>query len=179
MGLAVTSNASDYESVSTLGRLLFLSLLILLCPWIIIGTCYVFVNRYEPHLWENERRYYQRCAVLFGSLIQLNRLYTDTVLKLPSHADTNTLNMTGTVPRFTYLPIRWACYDKVELTRCVYVGSSWPPSIFLVFTLLVRFAHIVHYAVFEVYCNSDRICRFGYRAGILSIQSDFHHTCLV
>ncbi|BBN04862.1 conserved oligomeric Golgi complex subunit 1 [Marchantia polymorpha subsp. ruderalis] len=60
---------------------------------------------YEPHLWENERRYYQRCAVLFGSLIQLNRLYTDTVLKLPSHADTNTLNMTGTVPRFTYLPI--------------------------------------------------------------------------
>ncbi|KAL3693725.1 hypothetical protein R1sor_007376 [Riccia sorocarpa] len=60
---------------------------------------------YEPHLWENERRYYQRCSVLFGSLIQLNRLYTDTVLKLSSHAETNTLNMTGTVPRFTYLPI--------------------------------------------------------------------------
>ncbi|KAL2634243.1 hypothetical protein R1flu_005722 [Riccia fluitans] len=60
---------------------------------------------YEPHLWDNARRYYQRCSVLFGSLIQLNRLYTDTVLKLSSHSDTNTLNMTGTVPRFTYLPI--------------------------------------------------------------------------
>eukprot|EP00246_Nothoceros_aenigmaticus_P001194 TRINITY_DN11617_c0_g1_i1.p1 TRINITY_DN11617_c0_g1~~TRINITY_DN11617_c0_g1_i1.p1 ORF type:complete len:288 (+),score=49.00 TRINITY_DN11617_c0_g1_i1:415-1278(+) len=60
---------------------------------------------YEPHLWENERRFYQRSAVLFGALIQLNRLYTDTGQRLPSTADTNVLNMSATVPRFTYLPI--------------------------------------------------------------------------
>lgn len=64
--------------------------------------------RYEPHLWDNERRFYQRSAVLFGALIQLNRLYTDTGQRLPSPSDTNVLNMSATVPRFTYLPIRYS-----------------------------------------------------------------------
>lgn len=65
-------------------------------------------NSYEPHLWENEVRHYQRCSVLFGFLIQLNRLYTDSPLKPSNHGDANTLNMTGPIPRFTYLPIRYA-----------------------------------------------------------------------
>jgi hypothetical protein len=60
---------------------------------------------YESCLWEHELRYYQRCAVLFGVLIQLQRLHTDASPKLPSNVDTNTLDMSVTVPRFTYLPI--------------------------------------------------------------------------
>ncbi|KAG0504187.1 hypothetical protein KC19_11G172100 [Ceratodon purpureus] len=60
---------------------------------------------YESYLWEQERRYYQSCAVLFGSLIQLKRLHTDVPQKPLTTAETNTLNMSATVPRFTYLPI--------------------------------------------------------------------------
>nr|XP_024403110.1 conserved oligomeric Golgi complex subunit 1-like [Physcomitrium patens] len=60
---------------------------------------------YESYLWEQERRYYRSCAVLFGSLIQLKRLHTDVPQKLMSTGDSNTLNMSATVPRFTYLPI--------------------------------------------------------------------------
>ncbi|CAM6097162.1 unnamed protein product [Calypogeia fissa] len=60
---------------------------------------------YEQHLWENVTRHYQRCAVLFGSVIQLNRLYTDVPLRPSSQGDANTLNMAGGIPRFTYLPI--------------------------------------------------------------------------
>lgn len=62
---------------------------------------------YESYLWEQERRYYQSCAVLFGSLIQLKRLHTTVPQKPLSTAETNTLNMSATVPRFTYLPIRY------------------------------------------------------------------------
>lgn len=32
---------------------------------------------YEPYLWANEQRFYGRCAVLFGSLMQLNRLHVE------------------------------------------------------------------------------------------------------
>eukprot|EP00850_Spirogloea_muscicola_P003961 SM000016S01949 [mRNA] locus=s16:854945:860887:- [translate_table: standard] len=60
---------------------------------------------YEPYLWQNEQRYYHRCVVLFGSLIQLNRLHMEAPPKLPYTADTNTLNVSATVPRFSYLPI--------------------------------------------------------------------------
>lgn len=66
---------------------------------------------YESCLWEHELRYYQRCAVLFGVLIQLQRLHTDASPKLPSNVDTNTLDMSVTVPRFTYLPIRYSTLD--------------------------------------------------------------------
>ncbi|KAJ0963141.1 hypothetical protein J5N97_028263 [Dioscorea zingiberensis] len=61
---------------------------------------------YEPYLWENEKQSYKRYAVLFGFLVQLNRLYTETVQKLPtkSNTDSNILRC-GTVPRFKYLPI--------------------------------------------------------------------------
>ncbi|KAH7673533.1 Low density lipoprotein B-like protein [Dioscorea alata] len=61
---------------------------------------------YEPYLWENEKQSYKRYAVLFGFLVQLNRMYTDTVQKLPtkSNTDSNILRC-GTVPRFKYLPI--------------------------------------------------------------------------
>lgn len=59
---------------------------------------------YEPHLWENERQSYLRHAVLFGFFVQLNRMYTDTVQKLPSNSESNIMRC-STVPRFKYLPI--------------------------------------------------------------------------
>lgn len=61
--------------------------------------------RYEPYLWENERQSYLRHAVLFGFFVQLNRLYTDTVQKLPTNSESNIMRC-STVPRFKYLPIR-------------------------------------------------------------------------
>ncbi|CAK7326004.1 unnamed protein product [Dovyalis caffra] len=59
---------------------------------------------YEPYLWENERQSYLRHAVLFGFFVQLNRMYTDTVQKLPSNPESNIMRC-STVPRFKYLPI--------------------------------------------------------------------------
>lgn len=61
---------------------------------------------YEPYLWENEKQSYKRFSVLFGFLVQLNRMYTDTVQKLPtrSNTDSNILRC-STIPRFKYLPI--------------------------------------------------------------------------
>lgn len=59
---------------------------------------------YEPYLWENERQSYLRHAVLFGFFVQLNRMYTDTVQKLPVNAESNIMRC-STVPRFKYLPI--------------------------------------------------------------------------
>ncbi|XP_042424582.1 conserved oligomeric Golgi complex subunit 1-like [Zingiber officinale] len=61
---------------------------------------------YEPYLWENEKQSYKRYSVLFGFLVQLNRMYTDIVQKLPtkSNAGSNIMRC-STVPRFKYLPI--------------------------------------------------------------------------
>ncbi|RDX87431.1 Conserved oligomeric Golgi complex subunit 1, partial [Mucuna pruriens] len=59
---------------------------------------------YEPYLWENEKQSYLRHAVLFGFFVQLNRMYTDTVQKLPTNSESNILRC-STVPRFKYLPI--------------------------------------------------------------------------
>ncbi|EEF47321.1 conserved oligomeric Golgi complex subunit 1 [Ricinus communis] len=59
---------------------------------------------YEPYLWENERQSYLRHAVLFGFFMQLNRMYTDTVQKLPCNPESNIMRC-STVPRFKYLPI--------------------------------------------------------------------------
>ncbi|KAJ1435855.1 conserved oligomeric golgi complex subunit 1-like protein [Sesbania bispinosa] len=59
---------------------------------------------YEPYLWENERQSYLRHAVLFGFFVQLHRMYTDTVQKLPTNSESNILRC-STVPRFKYLPI--------------------------------------------------------------------------
>ncbi|KAK3002830.1 hypothetical protein RJ639_018861 [Escallonia herrerae] len=59
---------------------------------------------YEPYLWENERQSYLRHAVLFGFFVQLNRMYTDTVQKLPTNSESNIMRC-STVPRFKYLPI--------------------------------------------------------------------------
>ncbi|XP_009397026.2 conserved oligomeric Golgi complex subunit 1 [Musa acuminata AAA Group] len=61
---------------------------------------------YEPYLWENEKQSYKRFAVLFGFLVQLNRMYTDTIQKLPTKSNTGSNIMRcSTVPRFKYLPI--------------------------------------------------------------------------
>ncbi|XP_008794001.2 conserved oligomeric Golgi complex subunit 1-like [Phoenix dactylifera] len=61
---------------------------------------------YEPYLWENEKQSYKRYAVLFGFFVQLNRMYTDTVQKLPTKSNTDSNIMRcSTVPRFKYLPI--------------------------------------------------------------------------
>ncbi|XP_010549890.1 PREDICTED: conserved oligomeric Golgi complex subunit 1 [Tarenaya hassleriana] len=59
---------------------------------------------YEPYLWENEKQSYLRHAVLFGFFVQLNRMYTDTVQKLPTNSESNIMRC-STVPRFKYLPI--------------------------------------------------------------------------
>ncbi|KAK0579791.1 hypothetical protein LWI29_031493 [Acer saccharum] len=59
---------------------------------------------YEPYLRENERQAYLRHAVLFGFFVQLNRMYTDTVQKLPTNSESNIMRC-STVPRFKYLPI--------------------------------------------------------------------------
>ncbi|KAL4334246.1 hypothetical protein GQ457_07G015590 [Hibiscus cannabinus] len=59
---------------------------------------------YEPYLWENERQSYLRHAVLFGFFVQLNRMYTDTVQKLPTNSESNIMRC-SVVPRFKYLPI--------------------------------------------------------------------------
>ncbi|XP_042453294.1 conserved oligomeric Golgi complex subunit 1-like [Zingiber officinale] len=61
---------------------------------------------YEPYLWENEKQSYKRYSVLFGFLVQLNRMYTETVQKLPTKSNTGSNIMRcSTVPRFKYLPI--------------------------------------------------------------------------
>ncbi|OMP12732.1 Vacuolar protein sorting-associated protein 51 [Corchorus olitorius] len=60
--------------------------------------------RYEPYLWENERQSYLRHAVLFGFFVQLNRMYTDTMQKLPTNSESNIMRC-SVVPRFKYLPI--------------------------------------------------------------------------
>ncbi|KAJ8615964.1 hypothetical protein MRB53_035336 [Persea americana] len=57
---------------------------------------------YEPYLWENEKQSYQRYAVLYGFLVQLNRMYMDIVQKLPSNTESNVLRC-SIVPRFKYL----------------------------------------------------------------------------
>ncbi|GKV29015.1 hypothetical protein SLEP1_g37995 [Rubroshorea leprosula] len=59
---------------------------------------------YEPYLWENERQSYLRHAVLFGFFVQLNRMYTDTMQKLPTNSESNIMRC-SVVPRFKYLPI--------------------------------------------------------------------------
>mmetsp|Transcript_5197 Transcript_5197/g.19028 ORF Transcript_5197/g.19028 Transcript_5197/m.19028 type:complete len:1064 (+) Transcript_5197:324-3515(+) len=61
---------------------------------------------YEQYLWENEKRYYHRCGVLYGTFMQLNRFPTPTKLQKPGlNAETNILNVSTAVPRFTYLPV--------------------------------------------------------------------------
>ncbi|MCO5564319.1 hypothetical protein L7F22_017979 [Adiantum nelumboides] len=60
---------------------------------------------YEPPLWENAQQSYQRCAVIFGFLVQLKRLYKDTAQRPPLTAESNTLKVSSSIPRFTYLPI--------------------------------------------------------------------------
>mmetsp|Transcript_16154 Transcript_16154/g.45001 ORF Transcript_16154/g.45001 Transcript_16154/m.45001 type:complete len:1129 (-) Transcript_16154:189-3575(-) len=60
---------------------------------------------YEPYLWVNESNYYQRCASLVGSLGCLHPMHSNASAKLPSNAETNIMNVTPTVPRFSYLPI--------------------------------------------------------------------------
>lgn len=84
---------------------------------------------YEPHLWANVQHYYQRTAVLLGSLTQLQRAYpeggpasgagaaagagrpTAPAAGAPAAApggrarDLNPMNVLPVAPRFQYLPI--------------------------------------------------------------------------
>lgn len=60
---------------------------------------------YKSPLWENEQQSYQRCAVIFGFLVQLRRLYKDTAQRPPLNAESNTLKVSTSIPRFTYLPV--------------------------------------------------------------------------
>ncbi|KXZ49014.1 hypothetical protein GPECTOR_23g103 [Gonium pectorale] len=62
---------------------------------------------YESHLWANEVRYFQRVAILFGGLIQLQRAHPEAPAKLaaPGLQDANPLNVLPVAARFQYLPI--------------------------------------------------------------------------
>ncbi|CAK9142320.1 unnamed protein product [Ilex paraguariensis] len=71
---------------------------------------------YEPYLWENERQSYLRHSVLFGFFVQLNRLYTDTMQKLPTNPESNIMRC-STVPRFKYLPISAPALSLRETTK--------------------------------------------------------------
>eukprot|EP00854_Cymbomonas_tetramitiformis_P001270 gene1270-1854_t len=85
---------------------------------------------YEPYLWANERRYYQRCAVLLGAFFQLKRVHSGNPGKVASNAETNTLNVAPSVPRFTYLPISTpssanGASGLSELAGDVSPGATW------------------------------------------------------
>ncbi|KAJ8499851.1 hypothetical protein OPV22_010403 [Ensete ventricosum] len=88
---------------------------------------------YEPYLWENEKQSYKRFAVLFGFLVQLNCMYTDTVQKLPTKSNTGSNIMRcSTVPRFKYLPIsspalssRGAHQSALQAADDTTVRSPW------------------------------------------------------
>ena len=74
---------------------------------------------YEPYFWGNVQRYSQRVAILFGTLLQLQRALPDsaaagskggaaaaaTAMASSSSSDTNPLNLLPVAPRFQYLPI--------------------------------------------------------------------------
>lgn len=98
--------------------------------------------RYEPYLWENERQSYLRHAVLFGFFVQLNRLYTDTVQKLPTNSESNIMRC-STVPRLKYLPIRlmlsfWQIFHfYFSVVNCI----------------IVCFAFCINYLWSNVLCN--------------------------
>ncbi|KAJ4816263.1 Vps51/Vps67 family (components of vesicular transport) protein [Rhynchospora pubera] len=80
---------------------------------------------YEPYLWENEKQSYMSYVVLFGFLVQLNRMYTDVVQKSPTKSNAN-LNIMrcSQVPRFKYLPIS----APVLSSRAVHTSSLQAPS---------------------------------------------------
>lgn len=78
---------------------------------------------FEPYLWENERQSYLRHAVLFGFFVQLNRLYTDTVQKLPTNSESNIMRC-STVPRFKYLPISAPALSSRTATKAPIRTSS-------------------------------------------------------
>ncbi|CAO2832628.1 unnamed protein product [Amaranthus hypochondriacus] len=78
---------------------------------------------FEPYLWENERQSYLRHAVLFGFFVQLNRLYTDTVQKLPTNSESNIMRC-STVPRFKYLPISAPALSSRAATKTPLRTSS-------------------------------------------------------
>lgn len=69
---------------------------------------------YKPYLMENEKQSYLRHAVLFGFFVQLRRLYTDTMQKLPTNSESNIMRC-STVPRFKYLPISAPVLSKATI----------------------------------------------------------------
>ncbi|KAK4268763.1 hypothetical protein QN277_025371 [Acacia crassicarpa] len=82
---------------------------------------------FEPYLWENEKQSYLRHAVLFGFFVQLNRMYTDTVQKLPTNAESNILRC-STVPRFKYLPISAPALSSRGTKKTFAPSSNEPTS---------------------------------------------------
>ncbi|XP_010272820.1 PREDICTED: conserved oligomeric Golgi complex subunit 1-like [Nelumbo nucifera] len=78
---------------------------------------------YEPYLWQNEKQCYLRHAVLFGFFVQPNRMYTDTVQKLPTNSESNVMRC-STVPRFKYLPISAPALSSKGTTKLPLPTSS-------------------------------------------------------
>ncbi|KAG2492230.1 hypothetical protein HYH03_009474 [Edaphochlamys debaryana] len=62
---------------------------------------------YESYLWAHVGRYFQRVAILYGSLIQLQRAHPEQPAKMGSAGlqESNPLNVLPVAPRFQYLPI--------------------------------------------------------------------------
>ncbi|XP_011011107.1 PREDICTED: conserved oligomeric Golgi complex subunit 1-like [Populus euphratica] len=82
---------------------------------------------YEPYLWENERQSYLRHAVLLGFFVQLNRMYIDTMQKLPSNPESNIMRCC-TVPRFKYLPISTPALSSRVTTKTSFQATSYDIS---------------------------------------------------
>ncbi|GER41873.1 Vps51/Vps67 family (components of vesiculartransport) protein, partial [Striga asiatica] len=87
---------------------------------------------YEPYLWKNERQAYLRHGVLFGFFVQLNRIHTDSVQKLPTNSESNIMRC-SIVPRFKYLPISAPALSMRNAARTsmstsaddAYLRNSW------------------------------------------------------
>ncbi|GER30721.1 Vps51/Vps67 family (components of vesiculartransport) protein, partial [Striga asiatica] len=87
---------------------------------------------YEPYLWKNERQAYLRHGVLFGFFVQLNRIHTDSVQKLPTNSGSNIMRC-SIVPRFKYLPISVPALSMRNAARTsmstsaddAYLRNSW------------------------------------------------------
>lgn len=95
------------------------------CSYLLIDSVFYFIftpSRYEQYLWENERQSYLRHAILFGFFVQLDRIYTDTVQKLPTNSESNIMRC-STVPRFKYLPIRLEFCFFSQSFRCECVNG--------------------------------------------------------
>lgn len=83
---------------------------------------------YEPYLWANVQKYYQRVSIMFGTLIQLHRAYPDASSKVQLMQEINVLNVLPVSARFQYLPITAPAHQLkpvVVATQLSKTGSNY------------------------------------------------------